>query len=74
MYHSKKGIDKLIKDELKSTLSTSENDSEVLAQRVVDINSSVAKILNLIDFATDAGNVDFQIIGEQGAANLDKAE
>lgn len=72
LYHSRKNIDKVIKDELTSALSTPEIDSGVLAQRVADINSSNAKIENLIDFTTEdikksldeeKNNIDFHITG-----------
>ena len=40
MYNSIKSDDKIIEDELKSLLNTSDNASGLLAQRVYDFNSS----------------------------------
>ena len=47
----KKKEDKIIEDELKSLLNTSDNASGLLAQRVYDFNSSLGtKIQHFLDF------------------------
>ena len=47
----KKKEDKIIEDELKSSLNTSDNASGLLAQRVYDFNSSLeTKIQHFLDF------------------------
>ena len=47
----KKKEDKIIEDELKSSLNTSDNASGLLAQRVYDFNSSSGtKIQHFLDF------------------------
>ena len=51
MYNSIKSDDKIIEDELKSLLNTSDNASRLLAQRVYDFNSSSGtKIQHFLDF------------------------
>ena len=51
MYNSIKSDDKIIEDELKSLLNTSDNASGLLAQRVYDFNSSSGtKIQHFLDF------------------------
>ena len=50
----KKKEDKIIEDELKSLLNTSDNASGLLAQRVYDFNSSPrAKVQHFLDFTKD---------------------
>ena len=50
----KKKEDKIIEDELKSLLNTSDNASRLLAQRVYDFNSSPrAKVQHFLDFTKD---------------------
>ena len=54
MYNSVKTEEKIIEDELKSLLNTSDNASGLLAQRVYDFNSSPsAKIQHLLEFTKD---------------------
>ena len=54
MYNSIKSEDKIIEDELKSLLNTSDNASGLLAQRVYDFNSSSgAKIQHFLEFSKD---------------------
>ena len=54
MYNSIKSEEKIIEDELKSLLNTSDNASGLLAQRVYDFNSSPrAKVQHFLDFTKD---------------------
>ena len=54
MYNSIKTEEKIIEDELKSLLNTSDNASGLLAQRVYDFNSSPrAKVQHFLDFTKD---------------------
>ena len=54
MYNSIKTEEKIIEDELKSLLNTSDNASGLLAQRVYDFNSSPStKVQHLLEFTKD---------------------
>ena len=54
MYNSVKSDDKIIEDELKSLLNTSDNASGLLAQRVYDFNSSSGtKVQHFLEFSKD---------------------
>ncbi|WP_454997757.1 hypothetical protein [Capnocytophaga granulosa] len=54
MYNSIKSDDKIIEDELKSLLNTSDNASGLLAQRVYDFNSSSGtKVQHFLEFSKD---------------------
>ncbi|EKY12902.1 hypothetical protein HMPREF9075_00206 [Capnocytophaga sp. oral taxon 332 str. F0381] len=54
MYNSIKTEEKIIEDELKSLLNTSDNASRLLAQRVYDFNSSSGtKVQHFLRFAKE---------------------
>ena len=54
MYNSIKTEEKIIEDELKSLLNTSDNASRLLAQRVYDFNSSSGtKVQHFLQFTKE---------------------